>query len=110
MIVADTLAKVQAGDQTGATARITDLETAWDDDATALQALDGPGWDVLDGQVDRRSLRYERQTRLCDRDADPHHTADHPGAVVDFVMTTANGLPAAMLIAAVVIPVSVAPG
>ena len=31
-ITQDTLAKLQAGDQTGATARIKDLETAWDDD------------------------------------------------------------------------------
>ena len=30
-IVQDTLAKVHAGDQTGATTRIKDLETAWDD-------------------------------------------------------------------------------
>jgi uncharacterized membrane-anchored protein len=47
-----TLAKVQAGDQTGATARIKDLETAWDDDQPTLQPLDDTGWTVLDGQVD----------------------------------------------------------
>src|SRR5882757_9232931 len=51
-ITADTLAKVQAGDQTGATARIKDLETAWDDDQATLQPLDDNGWTVLDGQID----------------------------------------------------------
>jgi uncharacterized membrane-anchored protein len=51
-ITADTLAKVQAGDQTGATARIKDLETAWDDDQPTLQPLDDTGWTALDGQID----------------------------------------------------------
>src|SRR4029077_11506651 len=39
-IVQDTLAKVQAGDQTGATGRIRDLETAWDNDQATLQPMD----------------------------------------------------------------------
>jgi uncharacterized membrane-anchored protein len=51
-ITADTLAKVQAGDQAGATARIKDLETAWDDDQGTLQPLDDTGWTTLDGQID----------------------------------------------------------
>jgi hypothetical protein len=51
-ITADTLAKVQAGDQTGATTRIKDLETAWDDDQPTLQPLDDTGWTALDGQID----------------------------------------------------------
>jgi uncharacterized membrane-anchored protein len=51
-ITADTLAKVQAGDQTGATARVKDLETTWDDDQATLQPLDDNGWTVLDGQID----------------------------------------------------------
>ena len=51
-IVADTLAKVQAGDQTGATARIKDLETAWDDDEPTLRPLDQTAWHALDGQID----------------------------------------------------------
>ena len=51
-ITEDTLAKVQAGDQSGATARVKDLETAWDDDQAALQPLDDTGWTVLDGQID----------------------------------------------------------
>ena len=51
-IVQDTLAKVAAGDQTGATARIKDLETAWDDDQSTLQPMDETAWRVLDGQID----------------------------------------------------------
>ncbi|KAA0101012.1 hypothetical protein CIW49_05705 [Mycolicibacterium sp. P1-18] len=51
-ITQDTLAKVHSGDQAGATARITDLETAWDDDQERLQPLDGAGWNVLDGRID----------------------------------------------------------
>ena len=51
-ITQDTLAKVQAGDQNGAAARINDLETAWDDDQATLQPLDDSAWTVLDGQID----------------------------------------------------------
>ena len=51
-IAQDTLAKVHAGDQTGATARIKDLETAWDDDEPTLRPLDQTGWHALDGQID----------------------------------------------------------
>jgi uncharacterized membrane-anchored protein len=47
-----TLAKLQAGDQGGATARIKDLETAWDDDQSTLQPMDPTAWTVLDGQID----------------------------------------------------------
>jgi len=51
-IAADTLAQVRAGDQSGATARIKDLETAWDDDQPTLQPMDDIAWTVLDGQID----------------------------------------------------------
>src|SRR4051812_20215949 len=51
-IAADTLAQVRAGNQSGATARIKDLETAWDDDQATLQPLDDTAWTVLDGQID----------------------------------------------------------
>jgi uncharacterized membrane-anchored protein len=51
-IAQDTLAKVQAGDQAGATARIKDLETAWDDNQATLQPMDETAWHVLDGQID----------------------------------------------------------
>ncbi|WP_240163551.1 COG4705 family protein [Mycolicibacterium sphagni] len=51
-ITTDTLTRVQAGDQAAATARIKDLETAWDDDQSTLQPMDDTGWTVLDGQID----------------------------------------------------------
>ena len=51
-IAADSLTKVQAGDQSAATARIKDLETAWDDDQPTLQPMDDASWTVLDGQID----------------------------------------------------------
>nr|WP_110316653.1 hypothetical protein [Mycolicibacterium moriokaense] len=51
-IAADSLTKVQAGDQAAATARIKDLETAWDDAQPTLQPLDETSWTVLDGQID----------------------------------------------------------
>jgi hypothetical protein len=43
---------VRAGNQSGATARIKDLETAWDDDQPTLQPLDDTAWTVVDGQID----------------------------------------------------------
>ena len=43
---------MRAGNQSGATTRIKDLETAWDDDQPTLQPLDGTAWTVLDGQID----------------------------------------------------------
>jgi hypothetical protein len=51
-ITQDTLTKVQAGDQAGATARIKDLETSWDDKQSTLEAIDSPTWTALDGQID----------------------------------------------------------
>jgi uncharacterized membrane-anchored protein len=52
VIVLDTSAKLTAGDQAGAKARIKDLETAWDDDQNTLEPLNGSGWTYLDGQID----------------------------------------------------------
>ncbi len=43
-VTQDALSKVQAGDQKGATARLKDLETTWDDDQARLQPLDRKGW------------------------------------------------------------------
>ncbi len=43
---------VQSGQQKKATARATDLETAWDDSAATLQAKNPARWTSLDGQVD----------------------------------------------------------
>jgi uncharacterized membrane-anchored protein len=50
-VAQDTLAQVRAGNQSGATARIKDLETAWDDDQATLQPQDETAWTVLDGQI-----------------------------------------------------------
>ncbi len=60
-IVEDTLALVQAGNTAEAATRITDLETAWDQDQPTLEPLDGTGWAVLDGQIDK-VLRAVRAT------------------------------------------------
>ncbi|CAN5465262.1 hypothetical protein BH09ACT12_BH09ACT12_25850 [soil metagenome] len=51
-IVTDTQALVEKGDQSGAAARIADLETAWDDDQPALQAADCQAWTFIDDQID----------------------------------------------------------
>jgi uncharacterized membrane-anchored protein len=51
-IVQATLAKVQAGDQGGAKARITNLETAWDDNESNLKPMDKDAWGVIDRQID----------------------------------------------------------
>ncbi|MDX1881153.1 hypothetical protein ACJH6J_23025 [Mycobacterium sp. SMC-18] len=51
-VTQDTLAKVDAGDQSGARARITDLETAWDHDQERLQAIDSSTWTALDREID----------------------------------------------------------
>ena len=51
-IVQDTLARVQAGDQSGAKSRITDVETAWDNDESTLKPMDEKAWDVLDHRID----------------------------------------------------------
>jgi uncharacterized membrane-anchored protein len=61
-ITQDTLAKLQTGDQAGATARIKDLETAWDNDQSTLQPLDENAWQVLDRQIDStlKALRASR--------------------------------------------------
>ncbi|CDO85702.1 hypothetical protein BN973_00033 [Mycobacterium triplex] len=51
-ITQDTLSKLQAGDQGGAQTRITDLETAWDDDESKLKPMDRNAWHTLDKQID----------------------------------------------------------
>lgn len=51
-IVQAALVRVQAGDQRGARARITDLETTWYDDEPTLRQMDGNAWGVLDRRID----------------------------------------------------------
>jgi uncharacterized protein YceK len=60
-IVTDTLAKVQTGDQAGAVARITDLESAWDDAQDRLEPMDPTGWESLDRKIDN-ALKAVRST------------------------------------------------
>ncbi|RUP31737.1 MAG: hypothetical protein EKK51_12160 [Mycolicibacterium sp.] len=51
-VVQDTLVRVNAGDQAAARSRITDLETAWDQDQDRLQAIDSNTWTALDQEID----------------------------------------------------------
>ncbi|MCJ1696923.1 hypothetical protein MT349_14155 [Rathayibacter caricis] len=51
-ITADILALVTSNDQTGAKARATDLETAWDDAEPALSAANCQTWTYVDQQID----------------------------------------------------------
>lgn len=51
-ITSDTLAFVKKGDQAAAAARVTDLETAWDDNQSALNAADCTAWTYIDKQID----------------------------------------------------------
>jgi uncharacterized membrane-anchored protein len=51
-ITSDTLALVKKGDQPAAAARATDLETAWDDNQSALNAADCAAWTFIDQQID----------------------------------------------------------
>ena len=58
-ITQDTLDKLDAGDQAGATARIADLEYAWDQARSTLYAKDKVEWKRVDGKIDTalRELR-----------------------------------------------------
>ena len=51
-IAQDTLDLVNGGDQAGATTRIADLETAWDDAQPTLEPIDGTAWTFLDSEID----------------------------------------------------------
>jgi uncharacterized membrane-anchored protein len=51
-VTQDTLAKLQAGDQSGATARVTDLETSWDEAQPKLQPMDDATWTAIDNRID----------------------------------------------------------
>jgi uncharacterized membrane-anchored protein len=58
-ITQDTLDLLNTGDQSGATARITDLETAWDNGEARLKPRDKATWTDIDGKIDKvlRELR-----------------------------------------------------
>ncbi len=59
IITQDTLAKLNASDQSGATTRISDLEYAWDQAASRLKAKNGTEWTKIDKKIDTvlRELR-----------------------------------------------------
>jgi uncharacterized membrane-anchored protein len=48
----DTLGLINNGDQAGAAARITDLESAWDDAQSRLEPLNETAWTFLDSEID----------------------------------------------------------
>ena len=58
-IFLDTRDLLDHGDQAGATARVTDLETAWDDAQAKLKPRDSAAWTAIDGKIDTvlRELR-----------------------------------------------------
>jgi len=58
-ITQDTLDKLNAGDQSGATTRICDLEYEWDNAQSRLKTRDKAAWTVIDGKIDTvlRELR-----------------------------------------------------
>ncbi|MER8187284.1 hypothetical protein [Kitasatospora sp. NPDC094015] len=70
-ITADTLAKLDAGDQAAATARVTDLETAWDDAQPTLEPKDRKAWTFLDGKIDHvlTALRAKHPDRTAEVEA-----------------------------------------
>lgn len=52
VIVTDVQAIVAKGDLPGAATRITDLESAWDDDQAVMQPLNPTAWGAVDGLID----------------------------------------------------------
>lgn len=60
-ITTDTLGLLNAGNQTGATARIADLETSWDNSEARLKPRNKAAWTAIDGKIDT-VLRQLRST------------------------------------------------
>lgn len=52
-ITADTLVKLNSGDQAAATTRVTDLETAWDHGQPTLEPKNEQAWHFLDSEIDQ---------------------------------------------------------
>jgi uncharacterized membrane-anchored protein len=70
-ITADTLSKLNAGDQSGATTRIGDLEYEWDNAQSRLKSRDGAAWTVIDGKIDTvlRQLRSTNPNQASEKAA-----------------------------------------
>ncbi|WP_250292236.1 hypothetical protein [Frankia sp. CiP1_Cm_nod1] len=60
-ITQDTLDRLNAGQQSSATSRISDLETAWDDAEARLKPKDKSAWSAIDDKIDT-ALRALRST------------------------------------------------
>jgi hypothetical protein len=58
-ITQDTLRLLTAGDQSGATTRVDDLETEWDNAEARLKPKDKAAWTAIDSKIDTvlRELR-----------------------------------------------------
>jgi uncharacterized membrane-anchored protein len=58
-ITQDTLTLLESGNQSGATARVDDLEIEWDNAQARLRAKDKTAWTDIDGKIDKvlRELR-----------------------------------------------------
>ncbi|MET8630504.1 hypothetical protein ABZW30_43545 [Kitasatospora sp. NPDC004669] len=70
-ITADTLAKLNSGNQAAATTRVTDLETAWDDAQPTLEPKNEQAWTFLDGEIDHvlKALRAKNPDKTTEVDA-----------------------------------------
>jgi hypothetical protein len=71
VITADTLKLVNAGNQSGASSRVTDLETAWDNAEARLKPMNPTAWHDLDGKIDTvlRALRSPQPNPAGERTA-----------------------------------------
>ena len=70
-ITQDTLDKLNAGDQAGATTRIGDLEYEWDQAASRLKAKSGNEWTHVDEKIDKvlRELRAVSPSMMSEKAA-----------------------------------------
>jgi hypothetical protein len=70
-ITQDTLAKLNAGDQSGATTRIGDLEYEWDNAQSRLKSKDKTEWTKIDGKIDTvlRELRSTSPNVISEKSA-----------------------------------------
>lgn len=70
-ITQDTLNRLNAEDQVGATARVDDLETEWDNAEARLQPKDKAAWTEIDGKIDTvlRELRSTSPDLTSERSA-----------------------------------------
>lgn len=109
-ITSDTLAFITANDQTAAKARVTDLETAWDDAQPALSAANCRTWTYVDQQIDPvltavRAGSPDLAAETTSIGQPPHHPDGHvaserqPGVNGD--LPTGSGRPRGISLAAV---------